>query len=56
MIKVLALADGAIRRPRQRFAQQFPGSQPIKIIVPFAPGGNTDLLGRDRRPNICRSG
>jgi tripartite-type tricarboxylate transporter receptor subunit TctC len=27
-------------------AQQFPSSQPIRIIVPFGPGGTTDLLGR----------
>lgn len=27
-------------------AQEFPGSQPIKIVVPFNPGGTTDLLGR----------
>jgi tripartite-type tricarboxylate transporter receptor subunit TctC len=27
-------------------AQKFPGSQPIKIVVPFNPGGTTDLLGR----------
>ena len=36
---VLAMFFGAIS-----FAQQIPGN--IKVIIPFAPGGPTDVLGR----------
>jgi tripartite-type tricarboxylate transporter receptor subunit TctC len=40
----LAAAGGAIPSGGAR-AQAFP-SRPLTIIVPFAPGGNTDLVGR----------
>ena len=39
MLAALTVLPGAVQ------AQDYP-SKPIKIIVPFPPGGHTDILGR----------
>ena len=38
------LALGAAARPG--FAQDWPGSRPIRFVVPFPAGGGTDILSR----------
>ncbi len=43
LVSLAALAGVAI--PAQGFAQAFP-SKPVRLILPFPPGGPTDLLGR----------
>lgn len=35
-------------------AQAFPGAQPIRMIVPFAPGGTVDILARLIADNIAK--
>ena len=39
LLLAIVLSGGAV-------AQDYPGSRPIRIIVPYGPGASTDLLAR----------
>jgi tripartite-type tricarboxylate transporter receptor subunit TctC len=47
LMTLAALAAGLVLGAHtQAQAQKFPGAKPVRIIVPFAPGGSSDILGR----------
>jgi tripartite-type tricarboxylate transporter receptor subunit TctC len=45
------LALGLILLPALAFAQAYPG-RPVRIIIPFAPGGASDFVGRIVQPKL----
>ncbi len=46
LIKGMAAGAGVLAMPAIVRAQAYPAGQTIKVIVPFAPGGTTDITGR----------
>jgi tripartite-type tricarboxylate transporter receptor subunit TctC len=49
---ILAAAAVPLGLPAVVDAQTFPGSRPIRIIVPYAPGGSTDVVFRILSPRL----
>jgi tripartite-type tricarboxylate transporter receptor subunit TctC len=52
MTRALVAALAALAWPALVGAQSFPGSRPIRIIVPYAPGGSTDVVFRILSPRL----
>jgi tripartite-type tricarboxylate transporter receptor subunit TctC len=53
ILGVIAVATATVWAPAAADAQSFP-SRPINMIVPFPPGGNTDIMARALQNEISR--
>ncbi|MCA3395951.1 MAG: tripartite tricarboxylate transporter substrate binding protein, partial [Roseomonas sp.] len=55
MLRRLALTLIALCLPGLAFAQGWVPERPVRIILPFPPGGSTDLVGRILADRVSRS-
>lgn len=51
---VATVLAGALAWPGQGLAQDWPGKQPIRVIVPFTAGSTTDIVGRTVFDQVSR--
>ena len=51
----LILASCLVAFGASSSAQDYPSKQPIRLVVPFAPGGSTDVIGRIIAPGLGRA-